>query len=363
MATQLSIWREASRLLGSQRLAGLTDNSDERYAFEDSYDRVVEYVLRQAYWRFALKTLTQDESVTVEPLEGYSVVYDLPCDWLRTHAIFISGNTPALEGPIDVKHQLEQLHTNVAPIFLRYISSDFADPDTWPEQFAYAVAARLAFDCAERITGNPAKIEQMQAKWQEAMQLAIVVDAIPDDQWLRHQLNGTYLTGLRWLLKEAVWKFSIKSTNLTGTTSNVSPGYRYAALKPDDYGRVVHYYYNMGNRWSDIDFRDEDGRLHSQWQATTLRYVSTEAEDSTMWSDGFRRALVAYLEFEEAKRNPQTPGAVLQARGIAWSDAFRNARLKDDMMERPRYNNVGRLVQSRRGYGNSSYGREQGWGW
>jgi hypothetical protein len=347
--------------LGDYRIATLTDDSAQVYAFGDAWDRVVEYVLRQAFWKFALKTLTPDEA-TVDPIQGYGTVYELPCDWLRTHAIFVSGDNAPLESPIDCKHQLEFIHTNTAPIFMRYISSDFADPDVWPEHFSHTVACRLAYDCAERITGNPAKVSQMGAEWEKAITMALGPDAVPENPWLRFQLDGSLLVGMKWLLDEASWRFAIKTAELTGTTSNVSPGYTYAAFKPDDFGRVFHYYYPMGNQWRDIDFRDEDGRFHSQYQNTVLRYVSTEGEDATTWSDGFRRALLAYLEFEDIKRNPQAPGAVVQAKGLAWSESFKNAKLKDDMKERPRFNNSGVLAASRQGSSTSRYGREQGWG-
>lgn len=364
MATKINVWREAGRLLGDYRIATLTDDSPARYAFDDSWDRVIEYVLRQAYWKFALKTTELTDISSVDPVPGYTFVYDLPCDWLRTHALFQIGPGSALECPVDAKHQLEQIHLNTNPVYIRYISDDYADPDTWTEHFAFAVAVRLAMECAERITGNPGRAEQMQAKWAEAMQLAVIPDSLPENPWLRYQLDGSMLAGSRWLLDQAYWRFAVKTVSLTGNTSNVSVGYDYAADKPDDFGRLFHYYSPVGKTWMDIDFRDEDSRFHSDYQSTVLRYVSTDGEDSLTWSDGFRRALLAYLQFQEVKDNPQVPGAVLQARAMAWQEAFKNARLKDDLTEKPRMNNTGLLVQSRSGYRMGRASRSAGgWGW
>jgi hypothetical protein len=360
MATKISVWREAARLLGDYRIATLTDDSAQRYAFDDAWDRVIIYVLRSAFWKFALKTVPLDEVSAVEPLPGFTFAYNLPCDWIRTHAIYIVNPQSPMECPLDCKHVQEQVHTNVAEPYIRYISDDYADPDTWPEHFAFAVAARLAFECAERITGNPAKTEQMRAEWERATTMAFTPDALPENPWLRFQLDGSMLYASKWLLDEAYWRFAVKTVELTGIAANVSPGYGYAADKPGDFGRVFHYYVAFGDCWNDIDFRDEDGAFHSRHQATVLRYVSTDGENSLIWSDGFRRALLAYLEFEEVKRNPQAPGAVVQAKSMAWSESFKNARLKDDLKERPRFNNVGLLVQSRRGYG-SDLARQHGW--
>lgn len=471
MATKIEVWREAARLLGDYRLAALTDDSAQRYAFDDAWDRTVRYVLRSAFWKFALKTVPLDEVSVTDALPGYDYVYDLPCDWLRTHAIYIINTGNPQECPIDCKHTLEQVHSNVATPWIRYISDDYADPDTWPEHFAHSVACRLAFETAERITGNPAKTEQALAAWTRAATAALGPDALPENPWLRFQLDGSMLYSARWLLDQAYWRFAVKTVTLnaergaellanggldadaswtkgTGWTilggtarhaagsaaslsqaitvtaageyeviytiseyvagtatiqltgggtvagtarsadgtytetltavsgnttfgiaasaagdfrvddisvrqiiaapATVSPGYTYKVAKPADFGRTFHYYTALGPQgWVDIDFRDEEDYLHSQYEDTVLRYVSTDGEDSLAWSDGFRRALLAYLEFEEAKRNPQSPGGLMQAKSMAWQDAFKNARIKDDLSERPRLHDSGRLAAAR----------------
>lgn len=361
MATQIDVYREAARLLGDYRIAALTDDSPQIYAFDDSWERTVLYVLRQSFWRFAMRTEAMEDVSAVDPVPGYSYAYDLPADWLRTHAIFQVGANDALECPIDLRHTLEQINVNIPNIYIRYISDDYTDPDTWPEHFAHAVACRLAFDCAERITGNPAKTDQMEKKWQEAMQLAVAPDALPENPWLRFQMDGSMLFGTNSMLGAHCWSFARKTVELTGDTSNVSPGYTYAVDKPDDMWRVFFFYYPMGNTWIDIDFRDEDGRFHTQYQNTVLRYVSTDGLDSLNWSDDFRSSLLAFMEFEEAKRNPGTPGAVLQAKKMAMDDAYKTGKLKDAMNERPRYNDEGILSRSRRGSGVGGLARQQGW--
>lgn len=361
MATQISVFREAARLLGDYRIATLNDDSTQVVAFTDSWDRSVRYVLRQSFWKFALKTGSLTGASAVDHMPGYTYTYDMPCDWLRTHAIYhINASNPE-ECPIDCKHTLEQIHSNVATPYIRYISDDYTDPDTWPEHFAFAVACRLAFDCAERITGSPAKTDQMSKAWQQGMQLAQGPDALPEDPWLRFQLDGSMLRCTRWLLDEHSWTFALKTVTLTGDTTAVSSGYAYAVNKPADLGRVTFFYYIMGYEWMAIDFRDENGRFHTQFQNTSLRYVSTAGESSLTWTEGFRRSLLAYMELEEAKRNPQTPGAVLQAKMAGWADAFKNAKIKDAQNEHPRYNDMGTLVRARRGNTYRGLAYQQGW--
>lgn len=213
MTTKLNVYREAARLLGDSRLAALTDDTSQRHSFDDAWDRTVEYVLRAAYWSFALKTVAPAASL-VSPVPGFTYVWDLPCDWIRTHAIFVLESVRSRECPIDCRHQLEEIHTRATPIWLRYISNDMADPELWPEHFANAVAARLAFECAERITGNPAKAEQMFQLWDEKFQRAVPIDAIPDDPWLIPQLSGAFRHASELMLMAGNWRFALVSADM-----------------------------------------------------------------------------------------------------------------------------------------------------
>jgi len=156
--------------------------------------------------------------------------------------------------------------------------------------------------------------------------------------------------------------FEIDNVSLRQVVAGLTPsiGYSYTFIKPVDFGRTFHMFRRLGTTWYDIDFRDEGGRFHANYNPVVLRYVSTAGETSTTWSDGFERALLAYLEFEEAKRIPDMSGAQLQARSMAWTEAFQNARMKDDMQERPRLNESGRLVAARRGVARGFSTREQG---
>ncbi len=361
--TQISVYRQAGRLLGDYRIATLDDDTPTRYAFDDAWDRVVEGVLRAAYWKFATKTTTMEES-TVPPVPAFSYVYDLPCDWLRTHALFFVGDGTR-ETPFDARHQLEQIHTRKADPYIRYVSNDFADPELWPEHFAQAVAARLAYDCAERVTGNPAKTEQMMSIFQDAFQHALAPDAIPEWPWLRFELDGSLYRGSRFLLDNGFWRFAIKTVVLDRDDSaDLSPGYAYAFEKPEDWGRTFHMFENIGpGTWRDPSFRDEDGYFFTDSTSLTLRYVSTDGEDAILWTDSFERALLAYLELEEAKREPQSPGGLLQSKALAYAEAMKNARIKNDMVERPKVHDSGRLVAARLGSSFSGRAREQAWGW
>jgi hypothetical protein len=360
MTTQISVYREASRILGDYRIATLSDDSPTRYAFDDAWDRVVEYVLRAAYWKFALRTTTMDESA-VEPVPGFDYVYDLPCDWLRTHALFFTDGGREL--PFDARHQIIQIHTRRELPYIRYISSDYADPEVWPEHFAQAVACRLAFDTAERVTGNPAKQEQAMGLFQEQMSRALTVDAIPEWPWLRFELDGSLYRGTRFMLDNGFWRFAVRTVIPDrDDDAEVSPGYDYAFEKPEDWGRTFHLYENYGNSWRDVSYRDEDGYWHTSAQTIVVRYVSTDGEDAGLWSDSFERACLAYLELEEAKRDPAATN-IMQAKMLAYAESMKNARIKNDMVERPRIHDSGKLVAARLGASYTSRAREQGLGW
>lgn len=361
MATKLSVYKEASLFLGDVRVASETDDIPLRYSFDDEYNNAVQYVLRAAPWRFATKTAALGASGS--PIAGFSNSFAKPNDWRRSLAIFVHSGSR--ECPIHCREQDTKVYANVAApnVVMRYISDDGKTESGWPEQFAKAVAAYLAFKTSERDTGNSEKTQAMWQLWQQNFAEAARLDAVPENPWLQYQLDGSFYTGVRRMLEAGFWRFAMKTAELS-ESGTPSSGYAYAFPKPVDFDRTFHLYRQIssgvGAQFEQIDFRDEDGHLHANYDPIVLRYVSTDGEDATTWSDAFEEAVLAYLQFEGAKRDPDMAGAQLQARAMAYERAFEKARTADDETERPRVLNTGRLVKARRG----SFGHfhsEQGW--
>jgi hypothetical protein len=53
----------------------------------------------------------------------------------------------------------------------------------------------------------------------------------------------------------------------------------------------------------------------------------------------------------------------MQAKLLAYAESMKNARIKNDMVERPRIHDSGKLVAARLGASYTSRAREQGLGW
>src|SRR5688500_18698404 len=100
MATQLGVWNEALRFLGQPALATTTDDIEARYVLDGAWVEAINFVLRQAPWKFALKTSSIVGS-TSGTISGYTHAFTKPADWLRTHAIFRQSGSR--ECPVDAK--------------------------------------------------------------------------------------------------------------------------------------------------------------------------------------------------------------------------------------------------------------------
>lgn len=353
MATQLGVYRDALRHLGEIRLANLTDDVEARYALDDAWDDAIINLLRQAAWRFALttETVTQDGS----GVAGFDYTFTRPDDWLRTHAIFVTVGTA--ERPVDVREQGGVWYSSISPMTVRYVSKDGRNPSLWPEQFASALAAYLAFLVCERLTGDAERVARTAEVYDAELRQAVERDAIPEDEWLRHQLSGSMAEGARFLLGKGQWRFSLRTVTLSANAETPSAGYGYAFDQPDDMLRPVWFYQQFGHARRDVEYRSEDGQLHADIEEPVLRYVSTALGlDSTLWTDGFMSALQSYLGMKEALATPDVPGAVLQARQQAYERMMRQAEIQDDALERPRVDRVGRFVAARGGYMNREHG-------
>lgn len=356
MATILTTYNDALRLIGSDLLATTTDDVESRYVLDEAWTRSILFVLRQASWRHALVTESLT-GTTGSVIPGFTYKFSRPANWLRTNAIFVLSGTR--ECPIDLRDQGILFYAHQTPIVIRYVTSATAgtDPALWPEHFAKTLAAYLAFEICERLTGDANKAAGLFQLYQNALGEAMIRDAMPESIWLRHQLSGALLPAARYVLEQHVWHFAIKTTSLTGSTTTPSAGFTYRFARPADWLRSAFLYYPNGSIRDEIEFREEGGYFHANTDPLVVRYISkTLGEDPTMWSDAFEHTLLAYLNWREVMTQPDVPGAVLQAREMAYQAGLKNAKIKDDVRERPRVNRTGSWVSGR----GARTSREQG---
>lgn len=316
---KLDIYQMAGRHLAEQRFALITDDVETRYAFDDAWDRAVDFVLREGAWRHALKTVALSSSGS--PATGYANSFAFPTDWLRTHAIFIS-TADGRECSLDLRQNGILISTNIAAPIMRYVSTDYRDPSLanhpWPEHFAECVAVYLAFLAANRVTGDRAAPARMSQIFSSILPEALALDALPEDRWLPHQFNGAYLTAARQVLRLGDWRFALQDTapSPSGTPVN---GFSNAFPQPASWMRTHKLYVAAGTRECPLDIREQGG-FWSANSAFIARFVSSgPGLDSTLWPETFKAAVLAYLEFTNGS------GEGAEARNKAWQERLKEA--------------------------------------
>lgn len=337
------------------------------------FARCVPAVMSRGYWKFALKSQqftaeTDQETTPVPDPTGYPYRLDQPADWFKTHAIFVPWH--GSECPIDIKEHEGKWSTAAKTFVARYVSTAALDPLQWPDAVADAVRAYLDYEAA---TGDQKKLAA--EVWAEALDAALTAWSLPEHRWLRFQLDGRYAEALDFVLGAARWRFAIKTVTLTadrtlstdGTLSgdpiptgigdgSISPSYTAYFVKPGDWLRTLWMYRTVNNPQvnlgevfrDDIDYRDEGGAWHTNFDTIQVRYLSLDAFDSTRGPASFRNAVLAWLEYEEARANPKL-GALAQSKLKIYEDAIQRAESEDDTREMPPVNNTGRFVRARRG--------------
>lgn len=326
-ATKLSVYQAALRHLADARLNVITDDVTSRYALDDSWDAAVAFVLEQAAWRFAIKTLGLVSGGT--PVPGYSNSFTYPTDWVRTHAIFaVSG---ALECPIDIREERTGISANVAALTIREVSSDFADPalsgHPWPEHFAEVVAAYLAFLVAARVTGDRTAPARMSEIFSSLLPDAIAKEALPESPWMPFQLDGRLLRGGRQVLLAGWWRFAMV-TAAASAGGAALPGFSHSWAIPADWIRTHSLFVASGDAECPVDAREQGANWSTNVAAMSVRYVSsTPGLDATKWPEAFQNTVLAFLLLEEsgghAPRQGEDPkSAAAGAYQAALSDAL-----------------------------------------
>ena len=311
-ATKLRIYNDAARILADAMFALITDETETRHQMDNAWQSVVPFVLGQAPWRFALKTATLSGGGS--PVTGFASSYVYPSDWLRTHSIKKVGSD-GRENPIDLREQGIVISANATGLTIRYVSSDYADPELanhpWPEHFAQAVAAYLAFSVAERVTGERGAANPMSQLFNQLLGEAIRLDAIPEDRWMPFQRTGEMLLGARDMLRRGNWRFALIDVDINpidyagGTGIG---GFTKSFQYPPGWLRTHKLFLTSALiPECPFDIREQAGSWGTNADTFVARIVSWEVGfDSSRWEEPFRDALLAFLEAGRPEDEPQT---------------------------------------------------------
>lgn len=183
MASETSIVNAALSLLGERRINSLDDGTPTANVMKERYPEVRDATLRAHPWNFATERVKIVKDPT-DPVWKYQSAYTFPIDLLRLLIVDNPGHEPyEVEG--------RKIVTDLgSPLSIQYTKqvTDVAQMDVL---FREALAAALAADTAEAITGSSEKVEMLQRIRDTKIQAARTPDAqeptppvFADGDWL-----------------------------------------------------------------------------------------------------------------------------------------------------------------------------------
>lgn len=158
------------------------------------WDQIRRAVLRAHPWNFALKRFECAARTGAVP-HPWENAFPLPSDCVRLIEVLDPASvrdTYELEGR-------ELLADTAGPVFIRYVS-DITETALWDDLFVEAFACRLAFQIADRITGDRGRKDDCWQAYRFALREAKGTDArenppipFPDSSWVtaRYGAAGT----------------------------------------------------------------------------------------------------------------------------------------------------------------------------
>jgi hypothetical protein len=260
-------------------------------------------------------------------------------DYFKTHALFQPWD--GYDCPINIRETTNDWSTD-APFFVaRYVSTDVLDSVGWPELLRNTVLAYLRWQ-DENGEGRAGRAKEYALLLERARE----AHSRPADDWLRFQLDGSFPTAVRRELERGRWRFALRVATLTETSDPLPPdlstgdpeySFAYRFILPNDLLRTVRVYYERGAgphlSRADIPFAEIGGAYHADTTPVTVRYVSRLGLDSTKWTSHFRDAVLARLQYEDARNNPAMT-QIAAAKLDMYKDAIREAERLDDARDR-----------------------------
>jgi hypothetical protein len=198
--SEVAIANAALIKLGADRITALTDNNDRARVLNARYAEVRDAELRRRRWRFATARTTLPALAT-PPAFGYGYAYQLPSDFLRLIQIGehdlgldLTDYRAAPNGLYSIEGGT--LLTDLGPpLPIRYVRR-VTDTALMDPAFREALAARLAFECCERLTQSDSKKQLAWGDYREALREAVRANAIEsaveypsDDSWVMARLG------------------------------------------------------------------------------------------------------------------------------------------------------------------------------
>lgn len=198
--TPTQICNSALLKIGGRTVSSYTgDTTKEGTLVQEQFPKTLHYVCRSHVWHF-LKTFADLTGVATTSLSPWTHTVTLPADCLRILSVSVENYA------VPYEQHGSTLYVRDAEVTLRYIRQPVLaavadDPeteeneavaaDTFPDDFAEAVAYRLAGDISVSLTQNADLKQLMYTEYMEAIRTArfngaceIADQTIPATEWL-----------------------------------------------------------------------------------------------------------------------------------------------------------------------------------
>lgn len=200
MASEVDIANRALGKLGAATIIDLNEDDPKAVAINVAFATVRQAELRRRRWRFSLERHSLP-ALADAPAFGFARQFQLPAGCLRVIQIGEFDLGPNLSDYRAAPTELwsiegRKILTNLpAPLKVRTIQ-DVPDTTQWDAAFVEAFAARLAYECCERITQSDSKKQLAWSDYREAIREAVRANALEvatseatDDTWVMARLG------------------------------------------------------------------------------------------------------------------------------------------------------------------------------
>lgn len=171
--SEVAICNEALTLIGSARIASLTENTENARRLNAIYDHVRDDLLSQHPWNFAIARVLLVESAEV-PAYGYTKKHTIPSDCLRV--LLVLDGTSEEDLLEDFVIEGGFVLTDESTIYIKYIKQ-ITDPTKYTNTFVSCFATRLAAEIAYASANSSGLAKNLFEIYMDKLATAKGVDA------------------------------------------------------------------------------------------------------------------------------------------------------------------------------------------
>lgn len=164
-AARLQLYNGALLMIGSRRLASLSENVESRLVLDQVWDNnALKRVLQHGFWKHAMRTVKISYDPDYTPAFGFTRVFDFPEDFVKLYSIC---SDEFFTNPILMyQDDGSKWYTDLDEIYVRYVSDgdDYGlDVSKWPESFTEYLEGYIALKSVKRITDAKVDADDLKA--------------------------------------------------------------------------------------------------------------------------------------------------------------------------------------------------------